>query len=388
MIDISKIQAVHNHRIFTPEEDRFGLWRTYVDDPSKARNRREITAKDEQKFYEKLADFYSLHTPTPTELPTLTTLYPEWIESKRADTTAESYIIRLSHDWKSHYQNQEIALLPIESITPEYLERWLHRLAKGADGKGIRKTAYYNITCIVRQMLQYAKKRGIIKHDPMLDVEINTTKLLQARRKRPDHEEVFTKEEVSKIQDWCVRELSSPDYHRRHLLAPAAVLFQLQSGVRVGELCALKFSDISGDYLHIQRMYRIETKEIVEHPKTPAGERDIYITPAAKEIIDKCRSMGAKEWLFSTTDDPLPSDAVQRLYRILWRDVIGGAKRGSHKARKTYISALVDARLNLSTVRQIAGHTSELTILQNYTFDRSLEREQEQKIERATEYND
>lgn len=324
---------------------------------------------------------------------TLTSLYPEWIEAKRSDTTAESYIIRIGKDWKSHYQGQEIATIPIDEITTKYLERWLHKLAKGDDGRGIQKTKYYNITVIVRQMLEYAKKVGVIEHNPMADVEINTKKLLRTYRKKPDREEIFTREEVKKIQDFCWQELQNPDYHRKYLLAPAAVLLQLQTGMRVGELCPLRYSDIEGDYIHIQRMYRMETREVISHTKTTAGDRYIYLTEEAKKVIDFCRNkqkelhVSNTGYIFSTTAQCIHSDAIQRVYEIVWRDVIGGARRSSHKARKTYISALMDSKLNINTVRQIAGHSSEQTTLRNYTYDRSLEAEQQQKIESATKYS-
>jgi integrase len=42
---------------------------------------------------------------------------------------------------------------------------------------------------------------------------------------------------------------------------------------------------------------------------------------------------------------------------------------GAHKARKTYISELIDHGININTVRAIAGHKDEHTTLNNYCYD-------------------
>ena len=59
--------------------------------------------------------------------------------------------------------------------------------------------------------------------------------------------------------------------------------------------------------------------------------------------------------------------------------------KSSHKARKTFISAALDAGVNLDTVRRSAGHKDEQTTLGNYLYDRSGEEEQARKFEQAVD---
>lgn len=47
-------------------------------------------------------------------------------------------------------------------------------------------------------------------------------------------------------------------------LAALSIVFAFQTGVRLGELVALRFSDIQGNYLHVQRMevkYQEQTQD-------------------------------------------------------------------------------------------------------------------------------
>ena len=57
--------------------------------------------------------------------------------------------------------------------------------------------------------------------------------------------------------------------------------------------------------------------------------------------------------------------------------------RSSHKARKTYISSLIDVGININTVRALAGHADERTTYFNYYFDRAPEDEKKRLLEAA-----
>ena len=62
---------------------------------------------------------------------------------------------------------------------------------------------------------------------------------------------------------------------------------------------------------------------------------------------------------------------------------MGIDSKSSHKARKTFISSLIDGNININTVRQIAGHVDERTTLNNYCFDRSSDEEKYEKMAKA-----
>jgi len=49
---------------------------------------------------------------------------------------------------------------------------------------------------------------------------------------------------------------------------------------------------------------------------------------------------------------------------------LGITPRSAHKARKAYVSRLIDAGINIDRVQRQAGHKSERTTLGSYCFDR------------------
>lgn len=63
-------------------------------------------------------------------------------------------------------------------------------------------------------------------------------------------------------------------------------------------------------------------------------------------------------------------------------DELNVSRKSSHKIRKTYISSLFDAGLNINKIREIAGHEDERTSLNNYCFDRNIESDTELALEK------
>ena len=171
-----------------------------------------------------------------------------------------------------------------------------------------------------------------------------------------------------------------------HRLAPLAVMFQFYTGLRVGELCAAKYSDLCNGEIHVSRMVRRDSSEIVEHTKT-YEDRDVILPEAAVKLIDTARNYQMRnridtEFIFSVTKDPLRYNEINILLKkyCARADIL---YRSSHKARKTYISALIDGGVNINTVRAMAGHADERTTYFNYCFDRATDEYKKSLIEKA-----
>ena len=64
-------------------------------------------------------------------------------------------------------------------------------------------------------------------------------------------------------------------------------------------------------------------------------------------------------------------------------DHINIIRKSTHKVRKSYISTLLDAGININEVRKQVGHEDERTTLHNYCFNRSERIENESNIENA-----
>ena len=318
---------------------------------------------------------------------TLEELYPQWIEFKSLHTPAETYITRIGREWKRFYEGTEIIRIPIRKLTKLRLDEWVHRLIKDNE---MTSKQYYNATVIMRQALDYAVDLEIIEANPLSKVRVDGRRLFRKDKKKENFTQVFTDQEVLQIEEFVWEDTEHPAHSRKHKQAPLGVLFMLKTGVRIGEMLAARYEDVTqdGKWIHIQRQYRYETKEVVEHTKGAEGDRFVPLPQIARQIIqtakEKQREYGTPDdgYIFSSSDQPLPYQPVQYLFEK-YSARLETVQKSSHKARKTYISSLIDVGVNLNSVREFVGHTDERTTLHNYCFDRNNDEQRLEMVEKA-----
>ena len=361
-----------------------GRWRTYFKDDTKPSGRVMIAKSSLEKLQDAIVDYYENKEDSVrfTKI-TLEDLYDEWLEYKKLHTDSASYLYRIGTEWDKHYKGSEIAKTPVTKLTKLQLDEWAHRLIK--DHKMSRKQ-YYNTTMIMRQMLEYSIDKGIIESNPFSRVKPDS-KLFRKVPKKSSETQVFSKSEEAALEEVAWKDFHDRVHHVRQLV-PLAVLFMFYTGVRISEVCTLRYEDIEGNEIHIQRMYLDYEGRVVDRTKSEAGERYVYIPAKARKIIDAVRDRQIEEgvsssgYLFSMNDSPCPYDAVRKCFAKFCKD-LGITNKSSHKARKTYISTLIDAGVNINTIREMVGHADERTTYNSYCFDRTDKTERQKIIEAA-----
>lgn len=372
----------HKHKIWQGKDGRY---RTHIDDSTAKSGRRLIVKTREEGLLAYLAEFYGITENSDSKNAiTLERLYPDWKSYKEIHTTAKNYIRRIHNDWEKYYADSEIVKKPLTSLTKLQLDEWAHKLIQD---NSMTKKQYYNATIIMRQSLDYAVALGIITENPFSAVHIDGKRMFRREKKKPDHTQVFLKNEIPVITSLAWKDFTE-NKRLKYRLAPLAVLFQFQTGLRLGELVTVRYDDLErNDSIHIQRMYRYETHEVIEHTKSEYGDRTVYLTEQAKKYIRIAQEFQQSHgitgrYIFSLTDQPLCPRSVERLYNK-YCDYMGIIHKSSHKTRKTYISALIDGKVNINTIREMVGHADERTTFNNYCFDRSTEDEKKSLIENA-----
>lgn len=362
-----------------------GRWQTYVKDETQKTGRKKLAKSTEEKLNTALYKYYTNNDEQAKKRSMcLRQLYPTWLEYKRLHTNADTYISRINTDWKTYYLDTPIIDIPIRNLTKLKLDTWAHKLIKDYS---MTKNQYYNVTVIMRQALLYAVDLEIIESSPFSLVKIDGGRLFRQVKKKTNETQVFLKEELKEIIPMAWEDFYN--HTKVYELAPLAFLFQFQTGLRIGELCTVRYSDIeNSEYLHVQRMLRRDTKEIIEHTKGTYGDRDVLLTQTAQKIIACAKrrqqelGVSDSDYIFSINKYPCSYRSIADLYTKYCHklDII---KKSSHKSRKTYISSLIDGNVNLNTVRELVGHADERTTLRNYCFDRNTDKEKRSLIEKA-----
>ena len=375
-----KILDAHPYAFFQGAD---GRWRTYVKDEEKTNGRRLIVRKSLEDLQNQICEHYQAGSSIKIkEEETMESLYNDWIEYKKLHVSS-STIDRTMRDWERYYANEDIIRRPIIALTKLEIDTWAHEMIRKHE---MNKHRWANFRAIINQELDYAVDLEIISSNPFKKVKVDTKRVLVPEHKKPDRTQVYLKDEIPKLQ-----ELAWEDFHKKdhpvHQLTPLAVMFMFVTGLRIGEACGLRYEDIDGKQIIVRRFVR-SNGEIVDGTKGNHGDRFVPLVPEALKLIETARQRQREEgtpddgYIFSMRETPVLYSSVAKAFYSYCKKM-GIDSKSSHKARKTFISSLIDGNININTVRQIAGHVDERTTLNNYCFDRSSDEEKYEKMAKA-----
>ena len=318
-------------------------------------------------------------------------MHPEWLKYYSLHVGAVGTVKRVTSDWKRFYQNDKLIKMSISKITKVELDVWAHEMVKHYK---MTKTCYFNMSMILRKMMNYALEMEYISYNPFEGVKVDS-KLFYKKKKPANETQVYTEEEeIALVEEAWKDYLKNPE-----VTTPLAVILLFYLGVRVGEVVALKDTDIHGNTIEIESMerrvfqsedgieYHQVDRQIVENTKTPAGNRKLPVVKEAMDIIKIAiaanQRLGYKKdfYLFTNKGKRITDSAVR------WRvekycKHLGIAYRSPHKIRKTYISKLIDLGISINTIREFAGHVDEKTTYHSYCFDRKTKDQTYQELEK------
>ena len=148
---------------------------------------------------------------------------------------------------------------------------------------------------------------------------------------------------------------------------------EIMTGLRRGEICGIKWSDIDFNEGTLCIKRSVSTKEgggvSIGETKTDAGVRTIIMPPSVATLLWKKRSDAINEWVFphyTNPSDPLhPSSAYKKLKTLLKRLELPLLR--FHDLRHTFATQATDGGVDPKTLAGILGHTDASFTLDTYT---------------------
>ena len=379
-------QRMHKYPIkYTPKSG----WFTDVDDFTMPKGKRKIRKSTEEKLLEALAEWYIDQEGRRTSIDFI---FHTWLEWKETPTNAAN-LDRIKKAWETYYDSepmsQSLIHKPMGQITTLELRKWAENLLR--KHHPVDRKKFSRMFSIINNCYEFACDE---------DVNVVQTNLWQKARKKinpdlmvtnptpTDDSQVFTDDERRLMRQMVFEDLET--YSDRPTSAGLQILFMLETGLRMGECCGLKWSDVRNGRLYVQRQARNDG--VREWTKTTNGYRDIPLTDEAMRILEAVKQFNEAqgfdhEWIFQSNkaeyDYRLSYNAANNKLRKLCIRMDSVIK-SPHKLRKTCLSALIDnPNVSNRTVQRFAGHSDITTTLTYYSFDRSTKEEQAMAINEA-----
>ena len=239
----------------------------------------------------------------------------------------------------------------------------LNRAYREAAAKGLADRTVKEVHKLARRVFGHALKQGDIKRDPSRETD--------APKVAPKEAPVLRSEEIPVLVGGL-----------RGTLRTIAIV-ALGTGMRSGELCALRWQDVDldGGKLEVKRSLE-QTQSCglrFKEPKTNRGRRSISLAPSVVTCLQEHRvrqleqrmklGLGkppADPLVFATFDGkPRHPDALTRAFAKAVAP-IGLPHVGLHTLRHTHASLLIKAGEDILTISRRLGHSSAAITLGVY----------------------
>lgn len=366
MNERKKVLSMHTFSIW---ETKNGLWKTYL--PANNKNHRRVVQRNTR---EEIEDVIIDYWKEKSYDPIIDDVFKQWLEKKILMKEIE---VSTRDRYRRLYDQcfEEFGKLHINAIDDCDIEDFI---VDAIIKHSLTNKAYRNLVTLINGIFKYAKKRKYTSlniSDVMQGIEISKKMFRQTIKK--DEDDVFLDSERIAITNYLT---DNPD------ILNLGLLLLFKSGLRVGELAALKKEDFQGNYLCVQRTeidYRENGKcmyEVKDFPKTEAGIRKVIIKNSDLWILRKIYLLNPfGEYLIEKNGSRVKTYTYRkRLRRVC--NILGIKNKSPHKIRKTYGSLLIDSGVNKSIVVRQMGHTDISTTLKYYYKNHSDENDTIKKI--------
>lgn len=351
-------------------------WFTYVLDQESKYGRKKVGKQTEKELYDFLYTFYFEDEISKYKRCSLQDIYMEWLRYKNTLSNRSNYIRRIDCDYQRFYVNEELSknilTKPLSSLTKIDIETWAYGLIKKHK---LTKKAYYNMSIILRQVLEYLVDKEILEKSPYERVKIKSTSFRRVSKKKAETQ-IFYEDELKSIIEYAYK-LAIEKKDENYLSIP---LF-FYSGIRLGECLGVEFGDFDeanvSVYIHqslvaveelqpdgtwAKRRYEIDTLKHNAEPREVLILQECFeIVKLVKQIKEEKNNMS--DLLFTVET---PAEIEYKLYSIC--NKLGILERSTHKIRKTYISNLLNNRIDPDFVREQVGHQDLQTTFNSYTY--------------------
>lgn len=199
--------------------------------------------------------------------------------------------------------------------------------------------------------------KSVIYH---FDVDKHFNKLFYPKEKKKNIR-VYTDEEITKIKEYI--------FEKKHLYNCLGELIAIYTGMRLGEILALQWSDIHFEkgFINVSKSVycRKNNGILITTPKALSSYRQIPLHPKLKEVLEKFKSPCASDFVVGTKGGKkIKHSRTLQVHNENMCKKICVENKGMHAYRHYFATCLIKKTNQVKLVSECLGH-SNIMITQN-----------------------
>ncbi len=274
------------------------------------------------------------------------TVMEEWL-NKVEETRKYSTYVKYKNIYQCHIQSLFFDDI-FTQITNDYIQDKVTAL-------DVSDSTRHSVLAVIRQTLRYAEERY------GYSITLITNK---STRKKTSSVEIMNRTEQARLMQFLHQDMN---------ISKAGIFLCLSTGLRLGEVCALQWTDIDAEQklLHVNRtVQRIENKDgftktilLESSPKSVFSNREIPMPDNLLPLLMEFKRAGQKYVL--CMDKPMEPRTYQNHFKKYLK-IINAPNYNFHTLRHTFATNCVDSGMDIKSLSEILGHSDVQITLNRY----------------------
>ena len=290
---------------------------------------------------------------------TLADWMERWMEDELLDSVKES-------SWQTYRNLLTRHLLPrlggyaLMQLTPHVVYEFVEEL----ESSGLAESTVRGVYRLLSSAMRYALDEGVIRKNPCRRIHI--------QHREHGEQRVLNRSEQEKLRQTADDTRDLP------------ALLSLYTGMRLGEICALKWTDIDWEQgtITVRRtVQRIAGRSIESNGQrtllmigTPKSRRSCRVIPVPEFILallrERMQNSGESPYVFGKASAAADPRTIQRRFSRLAKK-LGLSGAHFHTLRHSFATCLLELGVDVKTVSALLGHGSARTTLDFYAHSLS-----------------
>ena len=275
---------------------------------------------------------------------TLISIINIWLNNKN-NIKIQTYQ-KYKNTTQNYIENSNIGNVYISKLNKKRIKQFFIELDEDKVSKSIQKTIFY----IINSALCFGYNNNYCKKIDLNDIKIG---------KEKTKIDILTAQEQIRIEKYLKNNIN---------IRKICVLLCLYSGLRIGEVCGLKWKDIDFDNktLEIKRTIQrikndnpnIRSKTILIE-STPKSESSKRVVPIANFLVPLLKKLETNGDYYLLSNSKKMYDP--RLLEYFFKNVLmkcNVKNKNFHILRHTFATRSIEAKVDIKTLSEILGHSN------------------------------
>ena len=291
--------------------------------------------------------------------PTITDYYDRWVDGRRGTVTEAT--LRMNDKFFGIIKKitlPELSNIRFGDIRMRDIDIEILRTVQKTLKDGRKTQTVNDYMAFIKHLFSDAQKERVIDYNPC--VLLNNLKRSEERARDTHHRALSISEQ--KVFFDCDRCRRSAYYN--------VFRFAINTGMRIGEIGALRYADIYDNTIHVERTItrtEVGSYRVGDDAKTAAGRRSIPMNEQIEKIINEQKElnmmltggiMSINDYLFKAVEGGLLSASpIDREIKRICK-AAGIEPFTMHAFRATFATRAIESGMNPKTLQEILGHSN------------------------------